>query len=177
MFGDIVYVERRPTGLRSTKKRENKDSKLIDRLIYRTIPYRHYGIEVEDNYVVHFHASSFRLRKTSSIKKVKVEEFLLGGELKVLGHLTNAYSNEVTAERAYSALGKVELPYSINNNNCEHFVYWCSTGKRYSTQTYLINKGQVVMMLPNKAVLLTIKTKDKTIRTSITLYNKILRRA
>jgi hypothetical protein len=151
MFGDIIYVERKPIFWGSTKVRENEDSKWIDKLIFRTMSYRHFGVEVENNCVIHFHANSFHMRKHAEIKKVSMDTFLLGGEK--------------------------EECYSINKNNCEHFVYWCATGNPYSTQTYFINKGQDVWMLRKKVVPFTVRTKNRTLRLSMDIYKRILRRA
>ncbi len=177
MFGDIIYVERKPILLGSTKVRENEYSKWIDKLIFRTMSYRHFGIEVENNYVIHFHANSFHMRKHAEIKKVSMETFLLGGEKVIMHHIKDSYARERIVTRAYSALGKREECYSINKNNCEHFVYWCATGNPYSTQTYFINKGQDVWMLRKKVVPFTVKTKNRTLRLSMDIYKRILRRA
>lgn len=178
MFGDIIYVERRPTLHRSTKGRENLNSRWIDKLIFRTVPYRHYGVEVENGYVIHFHASSYFNRKQSRIVKVTMDEFLLDGEKAVLGIPSNRYSRQATVERAYSMLGEVELAYSVNKNNCEHFAYWCATGQRVSNQTAYIKRGKTILMIPAKKVgPITVRTKDFTVNWSLRLYRKILRRA
>lgn len=177
MFGDIIYVERKPILFGSTKLRENEDSKLIDRLIFRIVPYRHFGIEVENNNVIHFHANSFHQRKNSSIVKAPMEDFLLGGKKQILHYTRDGFSRDIVVNRAYSALGNSTQRYSIYTNNCEHFAYWCATGSNYSTQTYYINKGQDVLMLRKKVLPLTIRTKDRTVRFSVDLYKRILRRA
>lgn len=181
MYGDIVYVDRRPTLFRNTKKRENAESRWLDKLIFRTVPYRHYGIEVENGYVIHFSAPNFMNRKKSIISKVPMELFLLDGQKKVLHIGTERLSREETVQRAYSMLGRTEKNYSISNNNCEHFAFWCATGAYHSTQTYLLSKSQTVLMYPvrlsGKVVPMTVMTKNKTVELSLYLYRKILKRA
>lgn len=186
MFGDIIYVQRNPIIFGSTKERENEDSRLIDKMIFRMVPYRHYGIEVENGYVIHFHSSSYRKRKLSRVKKVTLETFLLGGgTARTLPIIGERLTRQETVARAYASLGEATMVYSINKNNCEHFAYYCATGNYHSAQTHLLSKGQDVLMLPtkvvpltrNKIVPMTVRTKNRTVKFSIELYKKILRKA
>jgi len=178
MFGDIIYVERRPIVFGSTKPRENPESRLIDRLIYRFVPYRHYGIEVENEQVIHFYGSSFRNRTSSKIIKSPMEDFRAGGKIEVLQVKRRIrLSREDTVRRAHSALGEAKIKYSVNKNNCEHFAYWCATGNYYSTQSDFLGKGKNILELRKKVVPITTRTKKKTIELSMYVYKKILRRA
>ncbi len=54
MFGDIIYVERKPLLWKSVEKRANPNSKRIDYIIFRTAKYRHYGIDIGYGRVVPF---------------------------------------------------------------------------------------------------------------------------
>lgn len=193
MFGDIIYVERKPMYLRSIDMRKNEDSGWIDKFIFRFVPYRHYGIEVENGQVIHFHSSAYHKRKLATIKKVPMDIFLLGGKKIVLEMpRSSRLSREETVERAYSAIGEAPMAYSINRNNCEHFAMWCATGTYHSKQSYYLSKGQDVLLLPTKVpsqvkkvvpytmnhvVPATIRTKDKTIQLSVSLYRRLLKRA
>ena len=177
MFGEIIYVDRKPVIIGSTKSRENPDSEWIDKLIYRFVPYRHYGIEVENSQVIHFYGSSFKNRASSRIIKSSMEEFLVGGEKEVVKVTNIRLSREDTVRRAYSVLGTTKIKYSINKSNCEHFSYWCATGNYYSAQLDIISKSKGVLLLPSKVVPITVKTKDKTVELSLKLYKKILKRA
>ncbi len=115
MFGDIVFVQRTPMLFKSIKIRCNEDTRLIDKLIYRLGRYRHYGIEVENGNVIHFHSTAYHKRKLATIKKVPMSEFLAGGEVSILQlPKSSRLSREEIVERAYEALGEAPIPYSIN---------------------------------------------------------------
>lgn len=150
MYGDIVYVERRPALLGSIEKRSTEESGIIDKLIFRFGFYRHFGIEVENGNIIHFHSTSYHKRKEATIKKVTTEDFLAGGRLSVLRLVGSRYSRTDTVMRAYSALGEAQAPYSINRNNCEHFAMWCATGNYHSKQAYFFEKGHDVLLYPTK---------------------------
>lgn len=177
MYGDIILVERRPTLFHSTKLRENPQSKWVDKLIFRTVPYRHFGIEVENGQVIHFSADNFFSRKTSIIKKVPMSQFLLDGEKRVLHLGKTRLSREETVFRAYSMIGTTEKDYSISNNNCEHFAFWCATGEYHSDQVWWISKGQYILLLPTRVIPFTVRTKNRTVKLSMHLYDRLLRRA
>lgn len=193
MFGDIIYVERRPMYFGSIDMRKNEDSGWIDKFIFRFARYRHYGIEVENGNVIHFHSTAYHKRKQATIKKVPMDVFLLGGSKSILELPKNVrLSREETVDRAYSALGVSPMAYSVNRNNCEHFAMWCSTGVYHSKQSYYLSKGHDVLLLPTKVpsqvkkvvpytmnhvVPATIRTKDRTIRFSVSLYKRLLKRA
>lgn len=192
MYGDIIYVERRAALFGSIKERLNEDSRLMDKIIMRCGFYRHFGIEVENGYVIHFHTNSFHRRRFAEIKKVTMDEFLANGKGVILRIVGERFSKIETVARAYEALHTPPMPYSINRNNCEHFAMWCATGSHSSSQSYFIEKGQNVLLYPTKftgkviSVVpytlnmvgpLTKRTKNRTVKISVGLYKKILRRA
>lgn len=192
MYGDIVYVERRPALYRSVEERSTEDSRFIDKLIFRVGFYRHYGIEVENGNVIHFHSTSYHKRKLAQIKKVPMDTFLLGGSGAVLRLVGERYSRSETVARAYEALGVAQIPYSINRNNCEHFAMWCATGSSHSRQAYFFEKGHDVLLYPtkvtgkiysvvpytvNKFGPMTKRTRSRTMAFGARLYKRIRRRA
>ena len=144
MIGDVIYVERKPLLWRSTIARSNPNSKKIDKMIFRTTKYRHYGIDAGNGRVIHFTSDSFWHRKDSIIMETGIDEFLKDGKLGIVDDIDRAYSREEIVERARFFMGQNFGGYSIANNNCEHFAMYCATGLRVSRQSYLLKYGEVV---------------------------------
>lgn len=87
--------------------------------------YYHHGIDCGDGTVVHMTRAKDRIIRTT------FNEFADGRHV----HVENSqcdYSAMQVIERACSRVG--ESGYDIFNNNCEHFVVWCRTGKKCSQQ-------------------------------------------
>ncbi len=98
----------------------------------------HYGIYVSDDEVIQFGAPPTDLftRRDSEIKVIATDiDFFSAGKIpeRAISETREEkkrFSNEKTVELARSRVG--EGGYSIIHNNCEHFVYECVYGKRYS---------------------------------------------
>jgi len=150
MYGDILYVDRRPLLWRSTKIRQNPKSKKIDIVISRTTKYRHYGIDLGDGRVVHFVGESFWIRQDSQICIDTMDIFLKDGYLGIVNDIVPAFSREEVVERALSCVNTNFGGYTIVDNNCEHFVMWCATGQRISRQSYLLKYGYKIASFPKK---------------------------
>ncbi len=126
--GDIIYVKRRG--------------------------YRHFGIYVGNERVIHYYKEKHPLLSDGVITETSLSKFMSDSDtvyvLNGLGpaadkkvfdwiiqKLTNgkvhAFSPEETVARARSKLG--EHGYSLLFNNCEHFSFWCKTGISKSSQT------------------------------------------
>lgn len=144
MIGDIIYVERKPLLWRSTKIRAHKESSRTDLLIYRTARYRHYGVDVGNNEVIHFQSDSIWTRRESKIIKTSMQDFLKDGECGIIRMIDYTFSREEVVLRAYSMLETNFDGYSIISNNCEDFANWCATGHRRSNQTYWLRQGYVL---------------------------------
>ena len=70
---------------------------------------------------------------TPRIKQLNLELALWDLYDSVVGRKLNIFSPEETVRRAESQLGM--RGYNIAFNNCEHFAFWCKTGKHASSQT------------------------------------------
>ncbi len=98
--------------------------------------YKHYGVYVGNNTVVHFSGgkghelSACRAR----IRKTSLENFSRNGEVQVETRCTESYSPKETVMRALDAVGSEKGKYALPWNNCEHFANWCRYGKKRSAQ-------------------------------------------
>ncbi|PKM52501.1 MAG: hypothetical protein CVV02_01755 [Firmicutes bacterium HGW-Firmicutes-7] len=151
MEGDIIYVVRKPLGLKSFSSRRSSRSGKLDQLIARTMIYRHYGIEVEDGNIIHFICDSILYTHEGSIRKTTMEDFLKGGEKKVDLEMSVKFSRERVVKRAYSRLNTTFDGYHVYNNNCEHFAAWCANGNKVSRQVFFAKSGHTLIQLPKKA--------------------------
>jgi len=135
MKGDIVFVTREPLLFKKIDYRINEKCSFIDKLIARIVYYRHYGIEIDNNEVIHFYCPSILKLKEAKVEKISVIEFtgkngILEYE-KIIGPKLN---EEEVAERAEKFLGSDFGGYKIKTNNCEHFAFWCATDIKISRQ-------------------------------------------
>ncbi len=88
------------------------------------IKFTHHGIYIGDNIVIHYWEGKIRrsrLRKKKWLKK----------RIHKKRH-KKYYKAERVIRRAKRRLG--EKKYHLIFNNCEHFAYWCKTGKSRSKQ-------------------------------------------
>ncbi len=99
--------------------------------IYGT--YTHHGLYVGNSKVIHYAGLAKRFC-AAPIEIVSLKEFSLGRTiyLKEYSPQQRKFTRDEIAQRALDRVG--ENYYSIVNNNCEHFVRWCITGKHKSRQ-------------------------------------------
>ena len=99
--------------------------------------YKHFGIYVGSNRVVHFTALG-RGHETDPnlayVQETTLEAFLAGDECSVESCQFSTFKRDVIVKRARSFVGKGEGTYNLVLNNCEHFAVWCATGVYYSSQ-------------------------------------------
>jgi hypothetical protein len=84
----------------------------------------HHGIDCGDSTVIHYDAS-FK-GGIGEIVRVSKSEFAKGKSIRIKKYATN-YSPDEIVTGAEQRLG--ERSYHPIHNNCEHFVYWCTTGE------------------------------------------------
>lgn len=87
------------------------------------LSYTHHGIYCGDNKVIHYYNNKIRrtsISKFSGKQKIYVKEY------------RKCAPASLVVRRAKSRKG--EKLYNLIFNNCEHFVYWCKTGKHKSQQ-------------------------------------------
>jgi cell wall-associated NlpC family hydrolase len=92
---------------------------------HRGIKYTHHGIYIGDNRVIHYCKGKIKRGKIYKESKWK------GKKIHTKSH-KKKYSSDRIIKRAKSRLG--EKKYHLLFNNCEHFAYWCTTGKHKSKQ-------------------------------------------
>ena len=98
--------------------------------------YRHYGVYVGNNTVVHFSGGSgheLSARK-ACIRKTALDDFSKGGEVQIETKCAESFSRKETVMRALNAVGSEKGKYALPWNNCEHFANWCRYGKKRSVQ-------------------------------------------
>ena len=99
--------------------------------------YRHYGVYVGNNRVVHFTALGRGCEINpwlAYVQETTLEAFLAGGEYTVEPCRFSTFERSVIVERARSFVGKGKGTYNLFINNCEHFAVWCATGDYHSSQ-------------------------------------------
>jgi hypothetical protein len=111
--------------------------------------YYHHGIDLGDGTVVHFDGEPFR-KFRASIKRVSMETFSRGLPVEVVKH-KNALPRARTVLLALEHVGK--KGYNLLFNNCEHFAYWCKTGKKRSVQVQQYARNGLILMATATVVL------------------------
>lgn len=176
MKGDILYVERKPLLWHSTKNRKSAQAGKIDGLMMRTMKYRHYGVEVEDGQVVHFLCDTIMKLEEGRIVKTSIQDFLKDGQLSVEKGITYEFTRDEIVERAESLIGTDFNGYSVRNNNCEHFAFWCVTGNKESQQVFLYQYGKSIMRAPLRLNPFTQPRRMRYVAIGSNVYKSIFRR-
>lgn len=88
--------------------------------------FNHHGIDLGDGTVAHYLEGRAILRSPR-------EEFSRGQPISTVDYPEGSCSSPgLTVRRAMGRLG--EQNYNLLFNNCEHFAYWCKTGRHRSSQ-------------------------------------------
>lgn len=93
--------------------------------------YKHHGLYIGNDEIIHY-SGLYNKIKGSPIIISSVNEFLNGNSYEIITHSECVFSVDEIISRAKSRLG--EDSYCVLQNNCEHFVNWCITGKNTSIQ-------------------------------------------
>jgi hypothetical protein len=91
--------------------------------VTKSINYTHHGIYYGDDKVIHYYKGEIQctaLSKFGNKSKIRVKKY------------KKFAPKSVVIRRAKSRIG--EKLYNPIFNNCEHFAYWCKTGKHKSKQ-------------------------------------------
>ncbi|MEG5159006.1 lecithin retinol acyltransferase family protein [Microcoleus sp. AT3-A2] len=97
-----------------------------DHIYIQHVGYTHHGIDCGDDSVIHFGR-----RGGEKICRISKKDFASGNKINVKEY-GKCYPDDSVVRRAEGRLG--EKGYDIFSNNCEHFAYWCKTGKYKSEQ-------------------------------------------
>jgi len=112
--------------------------------------YYHHGIDVGDGRVIHFSGEPLHPAR-AVVCEVSMEEFLEGAQPEIVVH-ENALPPEETVRLARSRLG--EKHYNLFFNNCEHFAWWCKTGKAQSRQVHKAARTVLQVAVASAAVII-----------------------
>jgi len=134
MIGDIVFVTREPLLFKNIDSRMNKESCFIDKLIARIVYYRHYGIQIKEQEIIHFYCPSILKLKMGRIEKISIEKFIGADGLLEYESNNVDINREEIIKRAERYLNTDFGGYKITSNNCEHFSNWCYTGEKKTKQ-------------------------------------------
>lgn len=99
--------------------------------------FRHYGIDVGDNKVIHFLNYDLLGNKVDKVVISTKDEFSRGFKIKKCFKTSYKYTNDEIVQRAYKILSSGFGKYDSLNNNCEHFVRYCVTGMKTVTNSYI----------------------------------------
>jgi hypothetical protein len=105
--------------------------------------YRHYGIYNNDKSVIHFSPDQGKeiSPENAYIRETSLSEFVKGGSLEIDYSVKPAFSPNKTVRRARGLVGTNLKKYNLLSFNCEHFAFWCATGKLKSKQ---VEKGMAI---------------------------------
>ncbi len=92
-----------------------------DHIYTQQLPHTHHGIDCGDDSVIHYGK-----RQGEKICRISKNDFASGNKIHVKEY-GKCCSDDAVVRRAESRLG--EKGYDLFSNNCEHFAYWCKTGK------------------------------------------------
>lgn len=94
--------------------------------------YSHHGIYAGGGQVIHYAGEPGQEGKRNSpIQRTTLEDFAKGGGVKILKYRL-CYKPEEVIARAEGMIGQKQ--YDLSVNNCEHFAFWCKTGRAESPQ-------------------------------------------
>lgn len=130
------------------------------------VPITHHGIDCGDGTVIHYDVSKIcRVSKTEFAKGTKIR-------IKEYGQCD---SDSVVVHRAEERL--YERNYNLFFNNCEHFAYYCKTGKHKSQQVDNVvgaGAGAVTGVAVNLAAKAATKAATKAAVSSLNPVSKAL---
>ena len=95
--------------------------------------YTHHGLGIGRGKVVHYSGLANDFITKGIAEVVDIMQFSKGAEIKIKPHPNRKYSIEESILRANLRMN--ETRYHVVDNNCEHFVAWCITGRHRSPQS------------------------------------------
>lgn len=101
--------------------------------------YKHYGIYIGNNKVVHFSSESGENFASNTIIETDMSFFMQDSDrffMIKFDKNTDVFNAKETKKRALDQIGAGE--YNLIFNNCEHFAMWCKTGEKTSDQVNFI---------------------------------------
>jgi hypothetical protein len=97
--------------------------------------HHHDGIDIGHGLVVHLAADNGGSKSSATVRIERLEVFAGGGVVTVKPY-AQGVDPETTVARALSRVG--DGGYDLVANNCEHFAFWCVTGRHESQQVTMV---------------------------------------
>ena len=129
--------------------------------VRRPLLYTHHGIDCGDGTVIHY-TGELGSKTDAAVRRSLLADFVAGAEEVRIQEYEQCDPAGAVVERAESRLD--ERDYSLVFNNCEHFAYWCKTGKKRSRQVAYAAKvaaGLAVAVVGGAAVAILKPAKGK----------------
>ncbi|MEH1948085.1 MAG: lecithin retinol acyltransferase family protein [Nostoc sp.] len=129
-------------------------------------PFTHHGIDCGDGTVIHYDGQRICLLSKTAFaegKTIHIKEY------------GKCDADEIVVQRAKTRLG--EDKYWATSNNCEHFAYYCKTGKHKSEQVNRVvaaGGGAVAGGAVSFGTKVAIKAAVETAKNSINPISKVL---
>lgn len=111
---------------------QNRKARFGDVISVNRGIYRHFGIYLSNNTVIHYASRHGNLGGSASIHATSLRSFLSGARGYEVCVFPDGFSGRKTVKRALTRIG--ERRYSLFSNNCEHFATWCKIGVSYCKQ-------------------------------------------
>jgi len=127
--------------------------------------YRHFGVYNNDKSVIHFSPDEGKEISPANayIRETSLSEFLNGGKLEIDNSVKPVFPPQEIVHRARTLVGTNLKKYNLLSFNCEHFAFWCATGKLKSKQveTGVTIAGGVALAATAAILLKLLLDKDK----------------
>ncbi len=104
--------------------------------------YRHYGVVSGPDKMIHYTGEAGDFGDGLVVRETDFAHFISGVDrFDVLdfGRSKKIFTPDETVARARQRMGEAE--YGFFDNNCQHFAFWCKTGRSLSGQAPFWSKG------------------------------------
>ena len=130
--------------------------------------YKHYGVYIGHNSVIHFAGPKGHETDASmaDITKTSLEDFLRGDLLEIQDDDgREPLPKREIIRRARSKLYSCKGDYNLLFNNCEHFANWCRYDEHTSRQVEAgINMAKILLVTIGTGVLFGLKMAQKDVK-------------
>jgi hypothetical protein len=145
MAGQLVYVEKNILVGNNPRPEIGLSVQVMEALERTSILYKHYGIDVGEEKVVHYSGDMGMIEGDMLVRLSTREEFSQGQPIYQENELNLKFSTEEIIERAMGRVGSNFGGFNLLDNNSETFALWCVTGALYTRQNFGLDVEQLMM--------------------------------
>lgn len=145
MAGKLIYVERDILLGDDPRPEIGLSGRVLEALEGKSILYKHYGIDVGEEKVVHFSGDKGIIDGDILVRLSPQEEFSQGQALQQENELDLKFSTEEFIERAMGRVGSDFGGFNLLDNNSETFALWCATEVLNTRQNFGLDVEQLMM--------------------------------